>query len=107
MNVEKKSQHDDDMIDDDVIDEEAHIERQARQKAACFDSDSASNSSPLINHKKIRSLRHAATLATDNPDIRSQHYFANEDSRGRAIDGSNALGKSVTTASRKTKLIAV
>ena len=53
------------MIDDDMIDEEARLEREVNAKAACFDSDSASNSSPLINQKKIRSLRHAATLAND------------------------------------------
>ena len=40
---------DDDMIDDDMIDEDARLEREVNAKAACFDSDSASNSSPLIN----------------------------------------------------------
>ena len=55
-----------DMIDDEMIDEEAQLELQQKQaidRAASFDSESASNSSPMQNQKKIRSLRHAATLA--------------------------------------------
>jgi hypothetical protein len=37
------------LIDDELIDEEARIEKQAVDKAASFDSESASNASPLIN----------------------------------------------------------
>ena len=51
--------------DDDIIDEEAQIEIQKNviDRANSFDSES--NASPLPNSKKIRSLRHAATLAAD------------------------------------------
>lgn len=57
---------DEDLIDDDMIDEEARIEKEAIEKAASFDSES--NESPLMNQKKIRSLRHAQTLAADGHD---------------------------------------
>ena len=58
---------DDDLIDDDVIDEEVQLEmqKQAVERAVSFDSESVSNASPLPNQKKIRSMRHAATLAAD------------------------------------------
>ena len=66
---------DDDLIDDDMIDDEAAVvDKKAVDKAASFDSESASNASPLINQKKIRSLRHAATLATDGHDHQSQNF---------------------------------
>jgi len=52
------------MAEEDVIDEEPRVGRKA--KAASFDSDNASNSSPLLKEKKLKSMRHAATLAADN-----------------------------------------
>lgn len=55
------------MIDDDAIDEQVQLEmqKQAVERAVSFDSESVSNASPLPNQKKIRSMRHAATLGAD------------------------------------------
>ena len=57
----------DDIDAGDNIDEDVQIEiqKQAIDRAASFDSENASNASPLPNQKKIRSMRHAATLAAD------------------------------------------
>ncbi len=98
---------DEDLIDDDMIDEEARIEKEAIDKAASFDSES--NESPLINQKKIRSLRHAATLAADGHDHNGQNF--DNEARVKQIRGnshplgSSHTGKIVTT--KKTKLMAV
>lgn len=67
--------NDDDLIDDDIIDEEAQLEmqKQAVERAVSFDSESASNASPVPNQKKIRSMRHAATLAADGHGASNAH----------------------------------
>ena len=54
------------------MDEEAQLEMQ-KQAAGTLDSESA-NSSPVLNKKKIRSMRHAATLANDPQEARSQNF---------------------------------
>ena len=71
---------DDDMIDDDIIDEETQLEMQKHEidRANSLDSESASNASPLPNQKKIRSLRHAATLATDGTGTKENYAYDSE-----------------------------
>ena len=59
-----------------MIDEEDPVDVQA--KAANLDSDSASNSSPLIKQNKVRALRHANTLAADRNKRSSQQTLEDE-----------------------------
>ena len=78
-------------------------------RAASFDSESASNNSPMPNQKKIRSLRHAATLAADGQEHRSQNF--DTDQKPKPVRGnSHPLGNSHTgkiVSTKKTKLMAV
>ena len=98
---------DEDLIDDDMIDDEARIEKEAIDKAASFDSES--NESPLVNQKKIRSLRHAATLATEGREHNGQN-FESEARTKQARGSSHPLGSSHTSkivTTKKTKLMAI
>lgn len=105
--------NDDDLMDDDVIDEDVQLElqKQAIDRAASFDSESASNKSPLPNQKKIRSMRHAATLAADaGQEHRSQNFDTDQKAKQVARGSSHPLGSSHTgkiNTTKKTKLMAV
>ena len=65
---------DDDDLDDDVMDEETQIELQKKALDRAKSYDSESNASPLPNQKKVMSLRHAATLADERQEHRSQNF---------------------------------
>lgn len=90
-----------DMFDEEVIDEESRAKVQA--KAANFDSDSASNSSPLVNQKKVRALRHANTLAADDNKRGSQSTFDNEMRSKPARGNSNIVG--IANKGKKAKFV--
>jgi hypothetical protein len=101
----------DDQIDDDIIDEEVQLElhKNAIDRAGSFDSESASNASPMLTQKKIRSMRHAATLAVDGQEHHSQ-TFESENKEKPARGSSHPLGNSHTSkivTTKKTKLMAV
>ena len=107
--LDDDTQDDDDLIDDDIIDEEAQLELQktAIDRANSFDSES--NASPLPNQKKIRSLRHAATLAADGQEHRSQNFDTEQKAKPNR-GSSHPLGGSHTgkmMQAKKTKLMAV
>ena len=115
--------NDDDLIDDDIIDEEVQLEmqKQAVERAVSFDSESVSNASPMPNQKKIRSMRHAATLAADGHGPASNHVGVHEHrsqtfeteqkpKTGAPRGSSHPLGSSHTgkiNTTKKTKLMAV
>jgi len=98
-------------MDDEIIDEEVQLElhKNAIDRAASFDSESASNASPMLTQKKVRSMRHAATLAVDGQEHRSQNFESGEKEQP-ARGSSHPLGNSHTAkivTTKKTKLMAV